>query len=113
MSSGAGVKRIAQFDPPSILFTIINYIPILSIMWEGGGGTDEFRVRDEEQTIKAKKSGTDPAAALSVIKRFDLAHGTVETDPLAGYDAAELRFRTIPVLSDVRHIIYNTRRCGV
>jgi hypothetical protein len=30
-----------------------------------------------------------------------------------GYDAAGLRLRAIPVLSDVRHIIYNSRRYGV
>ena len=82
-------------------------------MGEGGGGAIEFRVRDKEKTVQAEQTGPDPAAGLTIIKGFNLAHGTVETHPLVGYDAAGLRLRAIPVLSDVRHIIYNSRRYGV
>lgn len=71
--------------------------------WEGGIG-------DEEQAVEAEETGTDPAAALAVVKGLDLAHGAVEAHPLAGGDATGLSLGTIPVLADVRHIIYNTRR---
>lgn len=42
--------------------------------WEGGIG-------DEEQAIEAEETGTDPAAALAVVKGLDLAHGAVEAHP--------------------------------
>jgi hypothetical protein len=100
----------AGFDPPSILFTIIHFILHSSIMREGWDGPDEFRVRDKKQAVEAKQASTDPATAFTIIDGFNLAHGAVEANTLAGHDAAGLSFGAIPMLSDMRHIIYNTRR---
>ena len=76
----------------------------------------EFGVWHKHQTVEAQPAGTEPAAWLTfdfvvIINRFNNTHRWMKADAQAGRGGAGVGLRAVPVLFDVRHIIYNRPWC--